>query len=178
MSEQSKGWPFPDRPGVPLNPKDSGLHYIMNAVAFWNANTGKWSLIGRTRPEKPECLMRQYWAEYRGPCLTSEEVTKIEINAEARGKEAGYHNGYDEGCAVNALSTSVLYQSGVDEGRIAEREKIASQVDCGCDIRDAVLDRLDEQGERKASWLCSRGDSCSALVAAIIRNGGKETKND
>ena len=53
-------------------------------------------------------------------------------------------------------------------------ENAAQEVDCGCAIRDAVLERLESQGERRASWLCQRGDVCCALQAAAIRAAAKE----
>jgi hypothetical protein len=170
MSEQSKGWPFPDQAGVPFESDIVKYHWIRLSggtihAAYWN--TVEWNLGNEyLRP-----LEAGFAWEYITPCLTPSEISTIKKEE----REVGYHAGYEDGCKVDAIYASVLYQSGVDEGRITEREKIASQVDCGCDIRDAVLDRLDEQGERKASWLCSRGDSCSALVAAIIRNHGRET---
>ena len=48
-------------------------------------------------------------------------------------------------------------------------EAAAKEVDCGCDIRDAVLARLEAQGQKRASWLCQHGDVCCALQAAEIR---------
>lgn len=48
-------------------------------------------------------------------------------------------------------------------------EAAAKEVDCGCDIRDAVLERLEAQGQKRASWLCQHGDVCCALQAAEIR---------
>jgi hypothetical protein len=50
-----------------------------------------------------------------------------------------------------------------------EREAIAADTDCGCVGRDAVLARLESQGEKRASYLCSHGDLCGALQAAAIR---------
>lgn len=68
-----KSWPYPDMPGVPLNYKKDGLHYIGDAVASWCARRAKWGLICRTRSEKPEWLIKQDWAEYRGPCPNIDE---------------------------------------------------------------------------------------------------------
>lgn len=48
-------------------------------------------------------------------------------------------------------------------------EAAAKEVDCGCDIRDAVLARLEAQGQKRASWLCQHGDVCCALQADEIR---------
>lgn len=48
-------------------------------------------------------------------------------------------------------------------------EAAAREVDCGCGIRDAVLERLESHGHKRASYLCSHGDVCCALAAAAIR---------
>jgi hypothetical protein len=57
-------------------------------------------------------------------------------------------------------------------------EEAAQLVDCGCDSREAVLARLESQGEKRASYLCPRGDVCCALQAASLRaavkGGGDE----
>lgn len=53
-------------------------------------------------------------------------------------------------------------------------EEAAQLVDCGCAIRDAVLERLESQGEKRASYLCPRGDVCCALQAASLRAAVKE----
>lgn len=71
-----KSWPYPDMPGFPLNHEQDGLHYIGDAVAFWCARKKKWSLLCRTREEKTEWLIKQDWAEYRGPCPNIDEWEK------------------------------------------------------------------------------------------------------
>lgn len=48
-------------------------------------------------------------------------------------------------------------------------EAAAKEVDCGCAIRDAVLERLEAQGQKQASYLCQHGNACCALQAAEIR---------
>lgn len=48
-------------------------------------------------------------------------------------------------------------------------ENAAAEVDCGCQPRDMVLARLESQGPRKASYLCSHGEACCAINAAGIR---------
>ncbi len=53
-------------------------------------------------------------------------------------------------------------------------EAAAQLVDCGCDIREAVLARLESQGEKRASYLCLHGDVCCALQAASLRAAVKE----
>jgi len=60
----------------------------------------------------------------------------------------------------------------VEAARRDEREANAAEVDCGCDIRDAVLARLESQGAKRASYLCSHGDVCCAIQAAAIRARG------
>ena len=167
MSEHSRGWPFPDRPGFPLNPEKDGLHYITDAVALWKSQQQKWALMSRTRDASPEWLAEKWWAKYRGPCPDSSEISA----AQKKEREAGYHAGYEEGCKVDALSTSVLYQSAMNEGKITEREKIASQVDCKCHIRDEVLDFLDEERKSEEVFVCQYEANCGAILAALIRAG-------
>lgn len=60
-----------------------------------------------------------------------------------------------------AAREAAAFKRGLDEA--------AQEVDCGCDIRNAVLERLESQGHKRASYLCSRGDVCCALAAAAIR---------
>lgn len=57
-------------------------------------------------------------------------------------------------------------------------EEAAQLVDCGCDIREAVLARLESQGEKRASYLCPRGDVCCALQAASLRAAVKGGGNE
>lgn len=57
----------------------------------------------------------------------------------------------------------------VAQARRDALEKAAREIDCGCDIRAAVLERLERQGERKAGWLCPKGNACCALQSAAIR---------
>jgi hypothetical protein len=54
--------------GLPPEPSKSGLHYITDAVALWEAGKQRWSLLGKTRDVTPEWLAAQSWAEYRFPC--------------------------------------------------------------------------------------------------------------
>jgi len=56
-------------------------------------------------------------------------------------------------------------------------EEAAQEVDCGCDIREAVLARVESQGEKRASYLCPHGDVCCALQAAAIRAKVKEVRD-
>ena len=60
--------------GRPQNPERDGLHYITDAVAFWEAGRQKWRLLSHTRLEDPEWLAAQSWAEYRGPCPTLKDI--------------------------------------------------------------------------------------------------------
>jgi hypothetical protein len=70
-------WPDPDKLGVPLNPHKTELHYIMDGVALWVPYRGRWTLLGRTRDERPSWLIEQSWAEYRGSCPSAEEFAAI-----------------------------------------------------------------------------------------------------
>ena len=60
----------------------------------------------------------------------------------------------------------------VKAARREEREACAALIDCGCDIRDAVLARLESKGERYAAYLCQQGSACCALQASAIRARG------
>jgi len=63
-------------------------------------------------------------------------------------------------------------RQAVERARGEALEDAAAEVDCGCDIRSAVLDRLASDGEKRASYLCTHGDVCCAIQAAAIRAGG------
>jgi hypothetical protein len=65
--------------------------------------------------------------------------------------------------------TAAEVDARVKEARRDALEEAAREIDCGCDIRAAVLERLKSQGERRARWLCPKGDDCCALQSAAIR---------
>ena len=71
------GWPDPDKPGVPLNPKVTGEHYIGDSVALWYSDLRKWAIIRGSRLQTPELLAGQCWAKYIGPCPTSAEADTL-----------------------------------------------------------------------------------------------------
>jgi hypothetical protein len=71
------GWPDPEKPGVPLNPKVTGEHYIGDSVALWYADLRKWAIIRGSRLQPPELLAGQCWAKYIGPCPTSAEADAL-----------------------------------------------------------------------------------------------------
>lgn len=54
--------------GIPERADKTGLHYITDAVALWEADKKRWFLLARTKPASPEWLAGQEWAIYRGPC--------------------------------------------------------------------------------------------------------------
>ena len=70
-------WPDKDNPGVPLNPKVTGEHYIGDSVALWYADLRKWAIIRGSRLQPPELLAGQCWAKYIGPCPTSAEADAL-----------------------------------------------------------------------------------------------------
>jgi len=85
-------------------------------------------------------------------------------------------NPHDLDVALDAIECEV--SELVEAARREEREAIAADVDCGCIGRDAVLARLESQGEKRATYLCIHGDECCAIQAAAIRaRGEKETGN-
>jgi hypothetical protein len=111
-------WPDPERPGVPLNPDQDGLHYITDGVALWEAWRQRWSLFLRARRETAEWLGQQPWAEYRGPCLTPDEVAAREKAAFRAGAEATR-----ETCAEKAEAYGWLSNKGC--WRVSERQESA-----------------------------------------------------
>jgi hypothetical protein len=54
--------------GIPEQAYKTGLHYITDAVALWDARKRKWWLMAKARAAPPEWLASQEWAIYRGPC--------------------------------------------------------------------------------------------------------------
>jgi len=59
----------------------------------------------------------------------------------------------------------------VEAARQEEREAIARDLDCGCDVRAIVLAKFASAGEREAWRYCEHYDACLALQAAAIRAG-------
>jgi hypothetical protein len=117
-------WPDPERPGVPLNPDRDGLHYITDGVALWEARRQRWSLFLRARRETAEWLGKQLWAEYRGPCLTPDEVAAREKAAYKRGwddRESDFCAGIERtGLAVVAPDAlAAAYRAGAEAMREA-----------------------------------------------------------
>lgn len=79
-------WPFPGRPGVPLNPERDGWHWV--------------SLLGSDHPQIMEWFSdAMVWAEgwtvgacalhlrYLGPCLTPEEAAALQARADRNAAE-------------------------------------------------------------------------------------------
>ena len=185
----NNGWP--GKPGVPLNPEQDGWHWVESAEGpvpalwarpLWRHCRDFWD------QRSPEWMEEQQW-RHLGPCLTPTEV-------EARFSEAmkwrtaiydaltEWHDPpRDDETSKAALRrlvhTEILAALDpavsrpaadlVAQARRDALEEAAREIDCGCDIRAAVLERLECQGERKAGWLCPKGDACCALQSAAIR---------
>lgn len=76
----NNGWPFADRPGVPLNPERDGYHWLAAtdgdqltghmAVMFWFAGTGFYAI--EAVPVTQRSIVSGW--RYLGPCLTPAEV--------------------------------------------------------------------------------------------------------
>jgi hypothetical protein len=168
------GWPDPNRPGVPLNPEQDGLHYITDGVALWDAWRQRWSLLCRARQETAEWLAQQPWAEYRGPCPTPNELAARERAAYKRGwqdRESDFLAGVERtglvamGPDTLAVTLGDAYRAGAE----AMREACATTVDCACLARASVLEAMERGGEPRPDWLCHLGDDCRAIVAAEMR---------
>jgi hypothetical protein len=190
----NNGWPDAARPGVPLNPERDGWHWLEWMDYCGTNPTGiidqfKWERDGYW--DRTTHRSARYWAcwRYLGPCLTPAET-------EARVADALKWRGAINDALTNWLSPiedhetpedalqrlirlevmaaldPAVSQSAADLVAKARRDALedaAREIDCGCDIRAAVSERLESQGERQAKWLCSNGDTCCALQAATIR---------
>jgi len=83
MAEQN-GWPFPDRPGVPLNPERDGWHWLAQTdpgPAHWNAEMARWehaALIcgGTPRASFIASSLFDPPIRYRGPCLPPDQIAE------------------------------------------------------------------------------------------------------
>jgi len=131
------GWPDASKPGYPMHPEVSAWHWVARP---------------RCKPEPTEYRVLAdgdgYWW-WNGSFLPAELVGKYILH-------------YLGPCHTPAEVAAL-----VEAARREEREANAAEVDCGCDNREAVLARLESQGEKRASYLCAH--HCSALQAAAIR---------
>lgn len=94
MTTDPAGWPFADRPGVPLNPERDGYHWLAatdgdqptghTAVMFWFAGTGFYAI--EAVPVTQRSIVSGW--RYLGPCLTPDEVTALVEQARCEGAEA------------------------------------------------------------------------------------------
>ena len=83
MTSDPNGWPFPEQPGVPLNPEQDGWHWLDAGgpvLCEWRASRG-W-------------MDETWWPHaadlaYLGLCLPPAEVAALVAEAEAQGREAG-----------------------------------------------------------------------------------------
>ena len=121
--------------------------------------------------------------------VTAESEARVKAEAERDAlRETASHlrkaaewaeaNGLDGTAEVNrqnadALEAEAQHAAAIaaarEEGRRGALEEAARTVDCGCAARADVLARLATDGEKRASYLCTRGDACCALQAASIR---------
>ena len=70
---ETNGWP--GKPGIPLNPAETGWHWVNGMPREWVVldDGGSWRFAGSDyRPHE--------WAHriYRGPCLTPDEATALQ----------------------------------------------------------------------------------------------------
>jgi hypothetical protein len=82
----TNNWPFPSRPGVPLNPERDGWHWLSYAAGRavepdrWNAAAQGWRYSGALEYTSGT----RVWS-YLGPCLTPAEVAAREAAALLQG---------------------------------------------------------------------------------------------
>jgi hypothetical protein len=81
-------WPFPDQPGVPLEPEKTREHWLNcngKLLPFeWLADNERWHT--NDEGEEPDSVAR--WAVYEGPCLTPAEHAAAVEKARAEGELA------------------------------------------------------------------------------------------
>ena len=80
MTDTNNGWP--DKPGVPLNPEQSGWHWIYDKYlgpecALWIAKSCCWQMAGAEVLFKSDELSIKKWG-YLAPCLTLDEATALQ----------------------------------------------------------------------------------------------------
>ena len=100
------GWPDPEKPGVPLNPKVTGEHYIGDSVALWYSDSRKWALIRGSRLRPADWVAGQCWAKYIGPCPTSDEANAL------RAENARLRDALEETCHALEAATAFHYAKG------------------------------------------------------------------
>ena len=125
MTNNPNGWPFPDKPGVPLNPERDGFHWLMRKGAAW-AEAWRWdpdadgcgtdysgAWAESEGDGQPDEMAR--WYAYLGPCLTPAEVAAREqaaaeemraICARAAMVELGWNNGSVEARKAIAMQAA------------------------------------------------------------------------
>lgn len=180
-------WPDPDRPGVPLNPEQDSEGHVVRVdgcidVYRWSG-ANQWFEDRKGRWVAPDQFEDS--DEWLGQIISPAEVAAREQAASS----VACRMNAGELVKVMRLERRVQRQRRAlsrlyarrHEWKARERaarregmEEAAKEVDCGCDIREAVLARLESQGEKRASYLCTHGDVCSALQAAAIRAAAKE----
>ena len=135
------GWPDAARPGVPMRPETASAAWFADPRRHLSEGEGPFVLLWAPAD--------RLWHGAR-ECYAPEDVAAFAtylgpclLPAEVAAREAAAR------------------RKGIEEA--------AKEVDCSCEVRDAVLERLEAQGHKQASYLCRRGDLCCALQAAEIR---------
>ena len=181
-----------DWDGRPQNPERDGWHWLLDGnhepyLLQWSGDNQRWG----DYPGTSAADLAEFGIGYLGPCHTPAEVASREAAAWCAGRDAASSHIKpakvgDCDLAGMALLNAAVSVRGltppadlanslsalVEAARREEREANAAEVDCGCDIREAVLARLESQGEKRASYLCTHADVCCAIQAAAIRARG------
>ena len=119
-------WPDPEKPGVPLNPKATGEHYLADSVALWLADLRKWAIVGSSKLHTPESLANQSWAKYIGPCPTFIEVDALRAKSKRLREALERAEAAMEGMAsdqLTAVETANLWNATMESIRAALEEK-------------------------------------------------------
>lgn len=137
-------WPYPDKPGVPLNPERDGWHWLLTPEqalypCWWNTIGQKWIEAIPINRTLSQCWRPKDCA-YFSPCLPPSEVAAQVEQARRQGAEA-------------------------------MREACAAYVMCGCDTAEqarVVAAATTEGLNSAARWRACHRSDCLALMAAEV----------
>lgn len=189
---QNNGWPFPDRPGVPLEPERDGPHLFINTAgrlvaANWLTGPpdrqGNWSgLVGNSLTWGTPKDMAELGMTYLGPCLTPAEVAEQVADT----KREAWNDGYAQGVAaahaangdkwaVNALkySSPAEVAAAVEKAQAEEREACAAWHDGQAAYCASRAKEREDEGHSSAAQLLKITQANHENSAAAIRARGQ-----
>ena len=149
-----------DREKTPRHPAE-------DARDFWHAEATRLLRdLDKARRELADLERHFGKAIADNTALAAEVEARVAAARDEGGREAltgALHPEFGSIYAPGGAAT-VAHEAGRREGI----EAAAREVDCSCEVRDAVLARLEARDLTRASWLCQHGDVCCALQAAEI----------